>query len=80
MSSTEDRIEEVLSKSLNERDVPNCDEPPNGWIVATRPRPNYKNQFTHARRHTKKAPLLGSPTNDLLGCPLLFNICFEPNR
>jgi hypothetical protein len=27
--------------------------------VATRPRPNYKNQLTHARRHTRKSAALG---------------------
>jgi len=33
--------------------------PANGWIVATRPRPDYKNQLTHPRRHTRKSAALG---------------------
>jgi len=34
-------------------------KPPNARHVPTRPKPNYKNQFTHANRHSLKSAALG---------------------
>ncbi|KPK03349.1 MAG: hypothetical protein AMJ56_19270 [Anaerolineae bacterium SG8_19] len=36
-----------------------CDERSNARQGPTRPRPNYKDQFTHARRHSLKGAALG---------------------